>query len=152
MLQQVCESLHNYFLGSSQSGTYTIANGAISPAPVLKEGQRFLVSGSDLNDGIYTWHETGIKNDDDDAGAGMSDETFSGALIGLSVPPQVIALSAEIKTWVDQYGAAVNSPYTSESFGGYSYTRAAGKNGSGAAGWQEVFKDRLSRWKKVAFL
>lgn len=154
MLQDVLETIHNYFVRDTQSGTYTISDGAISPVPVLKEGQRFLITGSDLNDGVYTYHESMLMNDDDCAGAGLADEVFSGAICGLSVPPQVIALSAEISEWVDQYGAAVTSPYQSESFGGYSYTRASAskKDGSGgAAGWQDVFGSRLKRWRKVAF-
>lgn len=154
MLQAVCEYIHNYFIHETASGTYTIASGALSPAPALKEGQRFLITGSDLNDGIYTWHASGIKNDDDNAGAGLSDEIFTGAVYGLSVPPQVIALAAEIDSWVGKYGDVINSPYTSESFGGYSYTRASGSGsrGNAAAGWQEVFRGRLNRWRKVAFL
>lgn len=157
MLQQICEYLNNYFQSDAETftGTFEIADGALSPAPALKEGQRFLVCGSDLNDGVYTWHEDGIKDDDDAIGAGLADEVFSGAVIGLAVPPQVISLSAEVSEWVENYGDVVASPFQSESFGGYSYSRAArsgGGAGSTAAGWQEVFSGRLKRWKKVAVL
>lgn len=155
MLQQICEYLNNYFVNENEihSATFTISGGTVTPLEGLKEGQRFYLTGSDLNDGIYTYHSTGVKNDDDIAGAGLADEVFFGAIVGLSVPPQIIALSAEVAAWVDKYGDAVNSPYQSESFGGYSYTRAS-KAGSGAgssvAGWQEVFASRLKRWKKVS--
>lgn len=157
MLQAVCEYLNNYFVseGETVDGTFTIADGAISPALTLKEGQRFLISGSDLNDGVYTWHEDDIRNDDDTAGAGLADELFSGAIVGLAVPPQLITLSAEITSWVGKYGDAINSPYQSESFNGYSYTRASrtgSGSGSAASGWQDVFASRLKRWKKVAIL
>lgn len=157
MLQAVCEYLNNYFVRDDEivEGTFTIADGAISPALSLKEGQRFLVSGSDLNDGIYTWHSDGLMDADDTAGAGLADETFKGTISGLSVPPQVVALAQEISSWVGKYGDAINSPYQSESFGGYSYTRAS-RNGSGSgsavSGWQDVFASRLKRWKKVAIL
>lgn len=157
MLQQVCEALNNYFVREENvfSGEYTIADGAVSPVPSLKDGQRFLITGSDLNDGVYTWHSDGIMNDDDSAGAGLADEIFYGAISGLSVPPQVVALAAEINTWVGKYGGVINSPYQSESFNGYSYSRASGGSGTGgtgAAGWQDVFASRLKRWKKVAVL
>ena len=155
MLQAVCEYIHNYFVGQSHPGTYTVADGAISPALDLKEGQRFLIAGSDLNDGVYTYHADGLTNDDDNAESGLRDEVFSGAIIGLSVPPQVITIAAEISEWMAKYGEAVNSPYQSESFGGYSYSKASRTgNGSGtsAVGWQDVFASRLNRWRKVCFM
>ena len=155
MLEQIMEYCNNYFVSETMSGTYTIENGAISPAPALKEGQRFMIAGSDLNDGVYTWHSAGIKNDDDTARVGLAAEVFNGAICGLAVPPRLAALAAEINVWVGKYGDVANSPYQSESFGGYSYTRASGKGsgaGSTAAGWQEVFASRLKRWKKVALL
>ena len=154
MLQQICEYIHNYFIRERFAGTFTIADGQLSPTPALKEGQRFLIAGSDLNDGIYTYHADGLRDDDDIAGAGLADEVFSGAICSLAVPPQVIALSAEVTEWVGKYGDVVNSPYQSESFGGYSYTRASGAGsdgGSSAVGWQEVFASRFNRWRKVSF-
>ena len=151
MLQKVCEYIHNYFIKSGHDGTYDISGGMIS-LPLL-EGQRFLIQGSSLNDGMYTYHNTGITNDDDTEAAGLHDETWTGTICALAVPPAVIALSGEINTWVEKNGEAVNSPYQSENvIGVYSYTKASG--GSGAGGsvtWQDVYKDELNRWRKVAF-
>lgn len=151
MLQQVMESIHNYFVEERIGGQFTIAEGMIS-LPLLN-GQRFLIEGSVLNDGVYTYHESGIKNDDDTKAAGLQDETWAGTICALAVPPAVIALSAEIKTWVENNGASAESPYQSENvIGVYSYTKATG--GSGAGGsvtWQDVYRDRLNRWRKVAF-
>lgn len=153
MLQQLCENIHNYFIQKQEVGTFEIADGTIS-LPFLLDGQRFLISGSVLNDGMYTYHEAGIKNDDDTVAVGLQDETWTGTICALAVPPAVIALSGEVKAWVDANGEAVSSPYQSENvIGVYSYTKASG--GSGAGGsvtWQDVFKDRLNRWRKVAFL
>lgn len=155
MLQQVCEYIHNYFIKDCHDGNYEIADGMISLA-FLKEGQRFLIQGSDLNDGMYTYHADGILNDDDTEAVGLHDETFAGTICALAVPPAVIALSGEIKAWVAQYGDAVNSPYSSESvIGVYSYQKAqvgGQTNGNSApVSWETVFKDRLNRWRKVAF-
>lgn len=153
MLQIVCEYIHNYFIKASQRGAYEIADGMIS-LPFVKEGQRILIVGSDLNDGMYTYHADGIKDDDDAGVAGLHDETFAGTICALAVPPAVIALSGEIKTWVEKYGDVVNSPYTSENvIGVYSYTKGS-RNGNGEAnpvGWQDVFGSELDRWRKVAF-
>ena len=155
MLQQVCEYIHNYFIKDRHESDYEITGGMIS-LPFMKDGQRFLIVGSDLNDGIYTYHETGIKNDDDTKAAGLRDETWSGTVCALAVPPAVIALSGEINSWVAKYGDAVNSPYQSESvIGVYSYVKASGAKGNNGeevpASWQTVFSSQLNRWRKVAF-
>lgn len=153
MLQQVCEYLHNFDFNKGQdlhTGTYSIEEGVL-PLSFLHDGQRFLIIGSTLNDGMFTYHANGIKNDDDTKAAGLHDETFAGTISALAVPPAVIALSGEIKTWVDTYGESVNSPYQSESvIGVYSYTKSSGNNG-GSASWQDVFASQLKRWKRVAF-
>ena len=152
MLQQMLENIHNYFIKASHENSYEIVNGMIS-LPFLLEGQRFLISGSVLNDGVYTYHEDGIKNDDDTEAVGLKDETWAGTICALAVPPAVIALSSEINQWVAKNGEAVNSPYSSENvIGVYSYTKATGGSGAGGSvSWQDVFGSQLNRWRKVAF-
>lgn len=153
MLQQVCEHIHNYFKASTIGGTFEIAGGMISPLSLL-EGQRFLVEGSLLNDGVYTYHAAGITNDDDNGEAGLADETFTGAIVAMAVPPAVIALTGEITDWVGKYGEAVMSPYSSETVNGvYSYTKTTKSGEAGGRGysWQDVFKSRLNRWRKINF-
>lgn len=153
MLQQVCESIHNYFIKTPICGEFTIADGTISPALDLLDGQRFWITGSILNDGVYTYHADGIKNDDDAIAVGLHDESWAGTICALAVPPAVIALSAEIEAWVVANGAQSISPYVSENvIGVYSYTKATG--GSGAGGtvtWQDAFASQLNRWRKVSF-
>lgn len=151
MLQEVLEYIHNYFRKESHRGTFTISDGAISPAVSLKEGQRFWIIGSDLNDGVYTWRADGIMNDDDNEAAGLQDETFAGTICALGVPPAVLALTAEISEWVANNSDAMNSPYQSESFNGYSYTLKSGAGANGGSGqltWRDIFGKRLERWRK----
>ena len=152
MLQTICENLCNYFVQQRTEGRYEISGGTIS-LPLL-DGQRFLIQGSALNDGMYTYHSTGIKDDDDTKAVGLQDETFAGTICALSVPPALIALSAEVNAWVDANGEALASPYTSESvLGVYSYSKAGGGHGAGGTvGWMDVFGDRLKRYRKVSFL
>ena len=152
MLNQVCENLCNYFIKERYEGNFEISESMIS-LPLL-EGQRFLIQGSALNDGMYTYHDTGIKNDDDSEAVGLQDETWAGTISALAVPPAVIALSAEINAWVDANKESQNSPYTSESvLGVYSYTKGTNGHGAGGTvGWMDVFADKLKRWRKVAFL
>lgn len=158
MLQIICEKLRNWFdrdkFGRpihAENGDYRIVNGMI-PLPFIKEGQRFRIVGSALNDGIYTYHADGIRNDDDTEVVGLMDEDFSGTVCAMAVPPAVIALSSEINKWVEKNGEAVSNPYTSESvIGVYSYTKASG--GSGAGGsitWEDAYRDRLDAWRKTS--
>lgn len=158
MLQEVLDYIHNYFVKTPIRGKFTIADGTISPALALKENQRFMIIGSDLNDGIYTWHaatgaedaKTGIYNDDDTEAAGLQAETFAGAICALGVPPAVIALAGEISQWVESNSDALNSPLASESFNGYSYSlKSGGSNGgSGPLTWRDVYGKKLERWRK----
>lgn len=153
MLQQVCEHIHNYFIASTIGGTFEISGGMISPLSLL-EGQRFLIQGSVLNDGVYTYHADGITNDDDNDVSGLVDEPFTGYISTMAVPRSVITLTAEISDWRDKYGAAVQSPFSSETVNGvYTYvkTTKSEEGGGGGYSWQDVFKARLNRWRK-AFL
>ena len=154
MLQQVCEYIHNYFIKEPYCGNYEISGGVISPSLPLIEGQRIWLTGSVLNDGVYTYHADGLKNDDDTEAVGLQDETFAGTICALAVPPAVIALSAEIKAWVDANAESQKSPYSGESvLGVYSYTKATGGHGAGGSvGWMDIYADRLKRWRKVNFL
>lgn len=158
MLQQVCENINNYFIPKDNgiprcwADTYTIQSGAVSPAPPLKEGQRFLIKGSDLNDGVYTYHTYLIMDDDDSAAAGLQDEVFSGTIAAMAVPPAVIALTGEINDWVEKFGDAVKNPYTSETVNGvYTYVKAVKSEdaGGGSYSWQDVFKSRLAPYRRI---
>lgn len=155
MLQQVLEHIHNMFVKSSNQGTYTIESGTLS-LPFLLDGQRLWIVGSVFNDGVYTYRNGAIYNDDNTAEVTLADETFTGSICALAVPKDVISLSAEIANWVDTYSDQMNSPFDSESvIGVYSYTKSKGasKGGSGNApySWQDAFKTRLDRWRKVSF-
>lgn len=153
MLQQVMEYIHNYFIHRPNAGTYRIEDGVISPLPQFLDGQRIWITGSVLNDGVYTWHADGIRDDDDNNAAGLQDETFAGTICALAVPPAVIALSEEISQWVDDNSDVLNSPIGSESFNGYSYTLktggSTGGDSAGQLGWQSIFGKRLNRWRKL---
>jgi hypothetical protein len=67
----------------------------------------------------------------------------------MRIPKAVLDLNKDIDDWVTANAGAINSPYQSESFGGYSYTKASGNTSSGLIGWQSQFADRLNRWRKI---
>lgn len=158
MLQQVLEYLNNYFAEDDagtpyhvERGTFAIPGGLVS-LPFLQDGQRFEITGSALNDGVYTYHPGTVTDDDDIAGAALMPETFTGTITALAVPPALRKLSDEIRVWVDKYGDVVNSPYQSEDvIGVYSYVKAQNSKVGGqdpTMGWQTQFGKRLKRWKK----
>lgn len=145
MLGEICAYLRNYFYyGEPMIGKIEIANGALIEPYGLKVNQYFRIVGSMFNDGVYQYPLTTLK-----------DEVFDGAIRGMAVPPDLIALIAEMEAWkADKANAyALNSPYQSESKADYSYTLksgtdSSGKN-SGASALINQFAGRLSRWRKL---
>ena len=138
MLEKMCAECRNYFIKDIHFGTFKIESGAIEPLDFLQEGQYFRIVGSVLNDGVYQYPSSDLV-----------DETFDGAVWAMSVPPSFIALSAEIKDWQDKDGKP--SAYTSESFGGYSYTKATDSKGQ-VATWKEVFASQLNTYRRMSIL
>ena len=138
MLTEICAELRNWFVvpDGVHIGTYTISGGSIAPLDFLHEGQYFRIIGSVFNDGVYQYPATSL-----------TDEVFEGAVWAMAVPPTLIALTAEIEEY-NKSDAAKASPYTSESFGGYSYTKATDANGT-PIGWQKAFASRLNKWRKL---
>lgn len=153
MLTEVLDYIHNWFVPiKADKVTYTVESGMISPAFGAEDGDRFLICGSRRNDGIYTWHADGIKDDDDINAAGLRDETFAGTIRAMAIPPKLIALSEEISQWVAKNSDVINSPYQSESFNGYSYSlRTGSARNQGAASpisWRDIYGKQLERWRK----
>ena len=139
MLTELCGVLRNWFETDRISGTYTIENGSIT-LPFLQNGQFFRVVGSVFNDGVHQYPDYA-----------MADETFDGSIWPMSVPPALLCLGEEIKAWQEKNGDIAASPYTSESFGGYSYSKSTSGSatGAGMVTWQSVFKSRLNQWRKI---
>ena len=151
MLQQVCDFVHNYFVLETYVGEFTIAGGTISLPSVL-DGQRFRVIGSALNDGIYTYSEGGVIKDDDGLEeVQLAAETFKGTVQLMGVPVAFDKIVNEISDWTSKNQAVMDGPYQSESFGGYSYTKATGgkTGGSGTFTWQDAFRSRLNAYRKI---
>lgn len=149
MLEKVCNHVHNFFIRNAYPGSYEITGGQLALTG-LKDGQRFQIVGSDLNDGVYTWHADGIKDDDDKEAAALADEAFAGTILAMAPPRDFLALVDEIGAWVEAYGAGADSPYQSENvIGVYSYTKASGaaSDGSGGSGWESAFASRLNPYR-----
>lgn len=138
MLEQVLRHLNNWFLVDIHEDTFTVEKGSIA-LPFLQNGQYFRICGSVFNDGLHQYPVIDL-----------TDETFTGTVWALAVPKAVVTLSTDIAAWQEKNGEAAASPYQSESFGGYSYTKRSAGNDSGTLnGWQDAFRGRLNDWRKL---
>lgn len=154
MLTEICQYLKNWFNrrpdGSDYPkyfGEFEIADGELV-TDQLAVGQYYRVMGSLFNDGVHRYGE-----------GNLTDETFDGAIWSMGVPAEILKLADDVTAWQEEYGAvgsANMSPYASESFGGYSYTKASGRSGSSGASsasdsgtWQAAFYARLAPWRKI---
>lgn len=107
----------------------------------IADGQYFWVEGSIFNDGLHKSPATDMK-----------DERFTGRLVLLAVPDAVVRMSEEIDAWSAKNADVLDSPYQSESFGGYSYSKgsASSQDGGYSAGWQSQFSGKLRQWRKLS--
>lgn len=146
MLEQVLGSIHNWFVRDTLSvGGCTIENGALPASIPIPDGVWYRIQGSYLNDGMH------LKGDEEE---GLVDETFSGTITTHVIPKALLSIVQEISDWNESNGKAMNTPYQSESFGGYSYTLKGNSTSSGTSvpstGWKAVFAGRLNQWRKLA--
>ena len=145
-LDILCAELKNYFIKDRSAihlGDFEVKDGMVSPLDFLKVGQYFRIVGSDLNDGVYLYNGESMD---------LKDEVFNGAIWAMSVPPIVLALSADIDAWRAKNEALDSenmTPYTSESFDGYSYSKGGNSRGGTATSWQSQFADRLKPYRRL---
>ena len=150
MLTDLCQELRNWFDRNQPKyfGSFSIHDGDVffvgsdgtetSMSELdLATNQYFRIVGSVFNDGV---HKYGDNTDT------LKDEVFDGAIWLMAVPKEVIDLSAEIDAWVAKNKDTIDSPYNSESFGGYSYSKGSGEN---AGTWVTQFAYKMANWRKI---
>lgn len=115
------------------AGEHKIDGGVLS-LPGLLPGQHYAIIGSVLNDGAYVYGED----------TPLADEVFNGRVYALRGSKAFYDLVDEMAEWQANHAKDIDTPYTSESFGGYSYTKDA--NSSSVF---KKFESRLSPWRKV---
>ena len=138
MLSEICAEIKNYFTYESDKhiGDWVISEGAISPSIEIPTDYIRII-GSRLNDGVHKASEMALV-----------DEEFHGAIWIMSPPSNFLYLVEDIKTWQSangSVGSIAMSPFASESFGEYSYS----KNIETPTTWQEIFAKRLNAYRKV---
>ena len=151
MLTEICQYLRNFFERDKWHDAFKVAGGVLTYADgaalPLMDGQYYRIIGSVFNDGVHKW------GDVEDA---LIDEPkFTGSVWPMAVPPDLINLADEIKAWNEKYGGVDStnmSPFSSESFGGYSYNKAQGFAATGGGmltSWQSLYAARLAPWRKI---
>lgn len=147
MLTELCDELNNWFDKARIIGKFKIEDGElIGMSDAIQDGQYFRIIDSVFNDGVHKYPAVNLE-----------DEEFEGAVWVMAVPPSVTALAKEIGDWQNKYGgidSQAMSPFQSESFGGYSYTKKGGSSSNSKAGtklgtWQGAFAVKLNRWRKI---
>ena len=147
MLTQICAEIRNYFCGDDDRivGNYAVSEGKLVPSISIKDGQYYRIVGSVFNDGVH--HSDDVLIDEED---------FHGAVWLMSVPQDIIELANEITEWQNKNADVLSSPYQSESFGGYSYSKASGYNGNrdtvNSYSWQDAFAVRLKPYRRIRVL
>lgn len=138
MLEEIMRYCRNWFPCGTHNGEFEIICGR-ADLPFLKVGQYYRIEGSVFNDGL---HRRGIEE--------LEDETFAGYVTALNPPKAFLQLCEEITEWQEKNAEKVQSPFQSESFGGYSYTKASGADGGGnGTSWQTAFGARLKPWRRL---
>lgn len=140
MLEQVLRHIHNRFERECLSGTFEIFDGTLA-VEGAQDGQYVWIEGSVFNDGLHEYPLSALV-----------DETFDGRIWLLAIPAAVMDVAGKISDWCEANRDSMNSPYQSESFGGYSYTmRSDAGSGDGASlsGWQARFRNDLDPWRKM---
>lgn len=142
MLTEICAEIRNYFCKAEDRiiGDFSIVDGSIVPSVDLAENQYFRIVGSIFNDGVHK------------QGDALTDEAeFHGAVWKMRVPQDIVQLAEDIKAWQDKNADTISSPYMSESFGGYSYSKGSGSDGTVGINWknQSDFVARMKPYRRI---
>lgn len=146
MLTEICAEIRNYFTYESDKhfGNFAIIDGLITPSFDIPTDYIRIV-GSHKNDGVHKISDADL----------VDEEEFDGAIWVMSPPKSFLDLAAEIEDWQAKNGGVEStamSPFNSESFGGYSYSKsggnATGGSSSGGASWLSAYATRLNMYRR----
>lgn len=116
-ITRMCGLLRNYFTDKEHifHGTYTIRDKVLS-TNFVKNNQYFRITGSAFNNGVFCNNPDDLKR--------LRDETFTGAIWVMAVPEDFIELCDEAERFKAKIAEISGNfeGYTSESWGGYTYT------------------------------
>lgn len=144
LIEQILDFIHNHFVQYTTEGEFSVIDGVLH-GTTLQPRQFFWIQGSTFSNGVHQM----VDSDPIMYDGFKVTETFRGTVSALAIPADLLALAGEIQAYVEKNGDRMNSPFQSESFGGYSYTKASGNGSADGADWRSVFATRLNRWRKL---
>lgn len=106
-------------------------------------------SESDTGDTEPAETTTPVEEEPEEEEPVLIDEVFDGAIWLMRVPSQVMKLLDKINVWNDKYGPVVETPYNSETFGGYSYYKGYKNTASSITSWTGQFAGQLKKYRKL---
>lgn len=145
MLTNICQYLHNYFEYEKHFGLISIIGDVVfcdGEEIEMGEGQYFVLFRERYVIGVY-------QNGDE-----LTDKTFQGSVWLMDIPDAILKANQWAEQWMEKNGgvdSAASSPFQSESFGGYSYSK--GNNSVGKVGVglfdQANFVGMLAPYRKL---
>lgn len=176
MLEQALNYLNNWFPYEPETyrGRCSITDGVLACGLALRDGAYYHILGSRFHDGLYQYlvpaedleeddfedvendGELALTEDEEDGAEpeeGLTDtgvdEVFFGSVSLCALPASFLALVNDMEAWQAKYGDAISSPFQSESFGGYSYSKSSGAaTESGTATVWTQFAEALAPYKR----
>ena len=121
-VQDVMRQMRNYFIASTLTGTFTVADGIIDLDPPLAPGAWVAIEGSGSLDGVHQLDENGKLPD-------AADGSWRGLLHLLSPTADFLRLCRDIRDWADKFG---------------SYSRS-----QSSSAWEKVFERRLRPYLRM---
>lgn len=149
MLDEICGEIRNYFTYKDdiKINDYSIIEGQIVPEINIPSDYIRIV-GSRKNNGVHKVSELNL----------IDEPQFHGAIWFMNPPEEFLKTVDEIEKWMTKNGevdSSAMSPFNSESFGGYSYskgTSTTGSGGSAGADWRSVYSSRLKQYRRIRVL
>lgn len=139
MLTEICAYLKNYFEYDRIIGNIHVSDGVLYCGDQqigVKEGQYFALFREHFALGVYKYGTDTLEDRDE----------FRGAVWLMDVPSAVLRADEWAEEWNTTNGGATseaNSPFQSESFGGYSYSKGSvGNTSGGSAIGASVFDEK----------
>lgn len=142
MLEEILKIINNYFYATGEKGSYNIQDNKLTVKRKYIQGQYIKIEGSIMNNGVHKVLEV---SDNQITLEEAINEEFEGVIYGLAIPKDIIRLEPKIKEFESK---VKNSVYVSESVGGYSYTKAADKNGN-VQSWVGAFANDLRPYRRI---
>lgn len=156
-LTDLCAKTRNWFDDKPKHfGKFNLTD--TTTMDFLHEGQFYRIIGDVTNDSLKLSYNSVVYCDTIDGELRLCElstpesvEKLNGELDGaiweLSIPKDFVMLWIEIYNYEQKNADILNSPFQSESFGGYSYSKANGSNGALTV-WDNFASD-IARWQKI---